>query len=151
MSRMEIAKKAWKDGKMGAFTYVYLENHCFDDSTISGAVDRDWISRELGEELLSCEQRSTLEEKMDIMSYGHSREEVIDRKKFDGGDTAVYAEMSVTRDVGTNQIITGASGVYCNGLYQITETYAEAIEIAIKTADSLRHGKGYPTEFKGKI
>lgn len=144
MSRTEIARNAWQHGEMSDYTYCCLKNNYFNDEAIHDVVIHGWITQELGNKIL-CENGPTIE---DLFDYSQdTEEEVIDQKQFDGGGTPVYAEISVTKDIETKEIINAAFYVCCNGLYKATKTYAEAIEIAIKTADALKRGEDYPPEF----
>lgn len=145
MSRTEIARNAWRLGEMSDYTYCCLKNNYFDDETIHDAVVRGWITQELGNKIVRENDGPTIDDL--FHDSQETEEEIIDQKEFDGGGTPIYAEISVTKDLETGQIINAAFYTRCNGLYKITRTYEEAIEIAIKTADALKRGEDYPPEF----
>ena len=144
MSRTEIARNAWQHGEMSDYTYCCLKNNYFNDEAIHDVVVHGWITQELGNKIL-CENGPTIEDLFDDSQ--DTEDEIIDQKEFDGGGTPVYAEIAVTKDMETGQIINAAFYTRCNGLYKFTKTYEEAIKIAIKTADALKRGEDYPPEF----
>lgn len=69
--------------------------------------------------------------------------EVIASKSYEYNGTTVTAEMSITKDKTTGEVLNGSCYAYCNGIFHSAQSYQDAIRIAQEIIEAWKAGKDY--------
>lgn len=69
--------------------------------------------------------------------------EIIASKSYEYDGTTVTAEMSITRDKVTGEVLNGSCYAYYNGIFHSAQSYQDAIRIAHEIIEAWKAGKDY--------
>lgn len=69
--------------------------------------------------------------------------EVIASKSYEYNGTTVSAEMSITKDKATGEVLNGSCYAYYNGIFHSAQSYQDAIRIAQEIIEAWKAGKDY--------
>lgn len=69
--------------------------------------------------------------------------EVIASKSYEYNGTTVTAEMSITKDKTTGEVLNGSCYAYYNGIFHSAQSYQDAIRIAQEIIEAWEAGKDY--------
>lgn len=69
--------------------------------------------------------------------------EVIASKSYEYNGTTVTAEMSITKDKSTGEVLNGSCYAHYNGIFYSAQSYQDAIRIAQEIVEAWKAGKDY--------
>lgn len=69
--------------------------------------------------------------------------EIIASKSYEYNGTTVTAEMSITKDKSTGEVLNGSCYAHYNGIFHSAQSYQDAIRIAQEIIEAWKAGKDY--------
>lgn len=78
-----------------------------------------------------------------MQDLNNTTSEVIASKSYEYDGTTVTAEMSITKDKATGEVLNGNCYAYYNGIFHSAQSYQDAIRIAQEIIEAWKTGKDY--------